>query len=200
MKKFVCFMLAALMLVLGVACGDGGSGNGNDDPAKSSGELTADGVESVILHQWEENAWYATDWETIDKDDWSYDDLKSALAAGGRWEWVVVTPKAMRSFNGKKATKISFTVESDRDVVVIFAGKYNTEVAFDAFQKVELKAGVSQNITLVLDKGYQSNTSFQIRWYRTEQEDNRWGANSDAFTSWTAAVYKITNLKCYIEE
>lgn len=196
MKKFVCFMLAALMLVLGVAC-DGGSGN--DDPVKSSGELTADGVESIILYQWKENAWYGTDREAVDKDDWTYDDLKSALAAGGRWRWIAVEPKAMRSFEGKKATKISFTIESDRDVVVIFAGRYNTTGDEDVFQKVELKAGVAQSVTLVLNKDYQSNTAFQVRWFRTEQENNRLGANSDAFTAWSAAVYKVTDLKCYID-
>lgn len=197
MKKFVCFMLAALMLVLGVAC-DGGSGN--DDPVKSSGELTADGVESIILYQWKENAWYGTDREAVDKDDWTYDDLKSTLAEGGRWNWINIEPKAMRSFNDKKATKISFSIESDRNITVYIACCYQCKGCTTVIKKVDLEVGVKQNLTFELNEDYQSGSSFDVRIWQSESETNPYIANNLSFTDWTTAAYKITNLKCYVEE
>lgn len=201
MKKFMCFMLAALMLVLGVAC-DGSSGNGNDDPVKNSGELTADGVERVSLYQWKDNAWYDTDSEDLDEDNWTYDDLKSALADGGRWSMIVVTPKAMRSFNGKKASKVSFTVEADRDVTVYFrVGFYTGDNTVPVTKKVDLKAGVKQDLVFDLNADYVSEKGFQIRFNQVDNTGYLGGyvANSPAFTVWTSAVYKVTNLKCYID-
>ena len=201
MKKILCFMLAALMLVLGVAC-DGGTGDGgNTDPIQNDGVLTAEGIKDVRLYEWNVDARRGTDSTGIYSVDagnaTDYDGFLSYLSSGCRVFYFQVSPKITQSTTGKKATKISFYIESDRDVTLTIQAVYSSDIENKPIQTVSLKAGVKQNVSFALDAELKYDKRFDVTFY--QNNDCSYEYTKASFESWSQTVYKITDLKCYVQ-
>lgn len=201
MKKILCFMLAALMLVLGVAC-DGGTGDGgNTDPVQNDGVLTAEGIKSIRLCEWNVGARRGTDatgvYNVDAGNEEDYAGFLSYLSSGCRVVYFQIHPKITQSTTGKKATKISFDIESDRDVTLTIQAVYCSDLENKPVQTVSLKAGEKQSISFTLDAELKYDKPFDVTFY--QNNDCSYEYTKASFESWSQTVYKITDLKCYVQ-
>ncbi len=197
MKKTLCLLLSVLILTVAfVSCDKGG----DDDRVAATGEIGADAVKNLGLTVWTGDGKKsdAVEYPMNSGDDTTYEQLKTNLAQGKRIKNWSFRLKNIKDLEGKTLTKVSFTIEADRDVTLTIAAKYPD---FDYCTKtISLTANDSQTVEIPLDYAINTDNPFWLHFWRIaegEKSVEHYVYNTDELGEWSQTVYKVTDFKLF---
>ena len=190
MKKILSLLLIAVMLLAClVACGD------DSERISSSGELGDDALKDFFVDAWNEGASKNGDSQTVvtSSDGKTFSEFKDILAQGGRFLWFSFRIKDVKELEGKKLSKITFTIEADRDVSVFFSARCGADKDVP-YQEVKLTANTVKNVTIDFEN-YADYAGKLCSIYFGDDAKTGYAYGTAAFEQWSQAEYKITNFK-----
>lgn len=200
-KKTLCiiFVLITLSFTL-ISCGDNG-GTVNT----LTGELTAESFRNFYGYVWTGAGLKEDNREDlIPNDEQDYNVFLDALASGRRIKNFFIPVRDLSDLEGKKFTKISFTLEADRDVTLTIA--VDTVKPRNYKKTVTLTANQPQNIEIVITNPVEiAGECVCVDFYRIADIPNPYATgahyfyNSPELGEWSQTIYKVTDLKIFCE-